>query len=156
MVKRSDALICERLASVDTEGMDNLLHSAKTVAIVGVSEKADRPSNGVARYLMESSNYTLFFVNPVLKELFGQPVFGSLEEVRAVRPVIDIVDVFRKIEDMPGVLEEAIAIGAGAFWMQLGLRDEGLAQKATAAGMHVVQDKCIKIEHQRLKQAGVI
>jgi predicted CoA-binding protein len=135
---------------------DDLLKSAKTIAIVGVSDKADRPSNGVARYLLENSNYTLFFVNPVLKELFGQPVFGSLEEVRAVSPVIDIVDVFRKIEDMPGVLEEAIAIGAGAFWMQLGLRDDLLAAKAIAAGMQVVQDKCIKIEHQRLKRAGVI
>jgi len=136
--------------------MDNLLHSAKTIAIVGVSDKADRPSNGVARYLLENSNYTLFFVNPVLKELFGQPVFSSLEEVRAVSPVIDIVDVFRKIEDMPGVLDKAIAIGAGAFWMQLGLSDDLLAVKAIAAGMQVVQNRCIKIEHQRLKQTGVI
>ena len=136
--------------------MDSLLTSAKAIAIVGVSDKADRPSNGVARYLLENSNYDLFFVNPALKELLGHPVYSSLAEVLEVTPVIDIVDVFRKIEDMPAVLDEAIAVGAGAFWMQLGLRDDALANKATTAGMQVVQDKCIKIEHERLKQAGAI
>ena len=139
-----------------TESMDSLLASAKTIAIVGVSDKADRPSNGVARYLLENSNYDLFFVNPALKELLGHPVYSSLAEVLEVTPVIDIVDVFRKIDDMPVVLDEAIAVGAGAFWMQLGLRDDALANKAIAAGMQVVQDKCIKIEHERLKQAGAI
>jgi predicted CoA-binding protein len=141
---------------MNTESMDSLLTSAKAIAIVGVSDKADRPSNGVARYLLENSNYDLFFVNPALKELLGHPVYSSLAEVLEVTPVIDIVDVFRKIEDMPTVLDEAIAVGAGAFWMQLGLRDDALASKATAAGMQVVQDKCIKIEHERLKQAGAI
>ena len=136
--------------------MDSLLTSAKAIAIVGVSDKADRPSNGVARYLLENSNYTLYFVNPALKELLGHPVYSSLAEVLEVTPGIDIVDVFRKIEDMPAVLDEAIAVGAGAFWMQLGLRDDALANKATAAGMQVVQDKCIKIEHERIKQAGAI
>jgi len=135
---------------------DDLLKNAKTIAIVGVSDKADRPSNGVARYLLENSNYTIFFVNPVLKELFGKPVYGLLADVLAVTPTIDIVDVFRKIEDMPAVLDEAIAVGAGAFWMQLGLRDDALANKAITAGMQVVQDKCIKIEHRRLKQSGAI
>lgn len=141
---------------MNTESLENLLKSAKTIAIVGVSDKADRPSNGVARYLLENSNYTLYFVNPALKELLGHPVYSSLAEVLEVTPGIDIVDVFRKIEDMPAVLDEAIAVGAGAFWMQLGLRDDALANKATAAGMQVVQDKCIKIEHERIKQAGAI
>jgi len=141
---------------MNTESLENLLKSAKTIAIVGVSDKADRPSNGVARYLLENSNYTLYFVNPALKELLGHPVYSSLAEVLEVTPGIDIVDVFRKIEDMPAVLDEAIAVGAGAFWMQLGLRDDALANKATAAGMQVFQDKCIKIEHERLKQAGAI
>jgi predicted CoA-binding protein len=141
---------------MNTESMDSLLTSAKAIAIVGVSDKADRPSNGVARYLLENSNYDLFFVNPALKELLGHPVYSSLAEVLEVTPGIDIVDVFRKIEDMPAVLDEAIAVGAGAFWMQLGLRDDALANKATAAGMQVVQDKCIKIEHKRIKQAGAI
>ena len=141
---------------MNSENVGHLLSSAKTIAIVGVSDKADRPSNGVARYLLENSSYTIFFVNPALKELLGLPVYSSLAEVLKVSPVIDIVDVFRKIEDMPAVLDEAIAVGAGGFWMQLGLCDDALAEKAEAAGLKVVQDKCIKIEHQRLKDSGVI
>ncbi len=125
----------------------DLLSTAKTIAIVGVSDKTDRPSNQVARYLLENSDYAVYFVNPLIKELFGQEVFASLADI----PVkIDIVDVFRRIEDMPEILEESIEIGAGAFWMQLGLRDEVLAEVARSAGLTVIQDKCLKIEHQKL------
>ena len=128
------------------EALD-LLSTAKTIAIVGVSDKTDRPSNQVARYLLENSDYAVYFVNPNIKELFGQEVFASLADI----PVkIDIVDVFRRIEDMPEILEESIEIGAGAFWMQLGLRDEVLAEVARSAGLTVIQDKCLKIEHQKL------
>jgi predicted CoA-binding protein len=128
---------------------NELLHSAKTIAIVGVSNKADRPSYGVAEYLMKNSNYDLFFVNPAITELFGKPVYPSLEAVSEVSARIDIVDVFRKIEDMPGILDEAIAIGAKSFWMQLGLRDDALADRGRAAGLIVIQDLCIKIEHEK-------
>ena len=124
-----------------------ILRRAKTIAIVGVSDKPDRASNQVAKYLVEHSTYTLFFVNPLLKELFDQPVYASLSDIP---DHIDIVDVFRKVEDMPEILDEAIAIGAEIFWMQLGLRDEVLAQTAKNAGLKVVQDMCIKIEHQKL------
>ena len=125
----------------------DLLSTAKTIAIVGVSDKTDRPSNQVARYLLENSDYAVYFVNPLIKELFGQEVFASLADI----PVkIDIVDVFRRIEDMPEILDESIEIGAGAFWMQLGLRDEVLAEVARSAGLTVIQDKCLKIEHQKL------
>ena len=125
----------------------DLLSTAKTIAIVGVSDKTDRPSNQVARYLLENSDYAVYFVNPNIKELFGQEVFASLADI----PVkIDIVDVFRRIEDMPEILEESIEIGAGAFWMQLGLRDEVLAEVARSGGLTVIQDKCLKIEHQKL------
>lgn len=125
----------------------DLLSTAKTIAIVGVSDKTDRPSNQVARYLLENSDYAVYFVNPLIKELFGQEVFASLADI----PVkIDIVDVFRRIEDVSEILDESIAIGAGAFWMQLGLRDEVLAEVARSAGLTVIQDKCLKIEHQKL------
>ena len=125
----------------------DLLSTAKTIAIVGVSDKTDRPSNQVARYLLENSDYAVYFVNPNIKELFGQEVFASLADI----PVkIDIVDVFRRIEDMPEILDESIEIGAGAFWMQLGLRDEVLAEVARSGGLTVIQDKCLKIEHQKL------
>ena len=128
------------------EALD-LLSTAKTIAIVGVSDKTDRPSNQVARYLLENSDYAVYFVNPLIKELFGQEVFASLADI----PVkIDIVDVFRRIEDMPEILDESIEIGAGAFWMQLGLRDEVLVEVARSAGLTVIQDKCLKIEHQKL------
>ncbi len=128
------------------EALD-LLSTAKTIAIVGVSDKTDRPSNQVARYLLENSDYAVYFVNPLIKELFGQEVFASLADI----PVkIDIVDVFRRIEDVSEILDESIAIGAGAFWMQLGLRDEVLAEVARSAGLTVIQDKCLKIEHQKL------
>ena len=125
----------------------NLLRNSQSIAIVGVSDKPDRASNQVAQYLADHSDYTLYFVNPAIKELFGQPVYASLTDIPAH---VDIVDVFRKVEDMPPILDEAIAIGARTFWMQLGLRDEALAKTGEEAGLTVVQDKCIKIEHQKL------
>jgi len=125
----------------------DLLRNSKSIAIVGVSDKPDRASNQVAQYLVDHSNYTLYFVNPAIKELFGQPVFASLTDIP---DRVDIVDVFRKVEDMPQILDEAISIGAKAFWMQLGLRDDALAKAGEEAGLTVVQDKCIKIEHQKI------
>lgn len=127
----------------------HLLNTSKTIAIVGVSNKADRPSYGVAEYLLKNSDYEIYFVNPAITELFDRPVYPSLEAVSKICPQIDIVDVFRKIEDMPGILDEAIAIGAKSLWMQLGLRDQELAEKGEAAGLVVVQDLCIKIEHEK-------
>lgn len=125
-----------------------LLKSSKTIAIVGVSNKPDRPSYGVAKYLVENSDYELYFVNPIVEELFGKPVYKSLADI----PVkIDIVDVFRKSEDIPGVMEQAIAIGAKSLWMQLGITNDESARVGEAAGLGVVQDKCIKIEHEKLK-----
>jgi predicted CoA-binding protein len=125
----------------------DLLRNSQSIAIVGISDKPDRASNQVAQYLVDHSDYTLYFVNPAIKELFGEPVYASLTEIPAH---VDIVDVFRKVEDMPQILDEAISIGAKAFWMQLGLRDEALAKTGEEAGLTVVQDKCIKIEHQRI------
>jgi len=125
----------------------DLLRNSLSIAIVGISDKPDRASNQVAQYLVDHSDYTLYFVNPAIKELFRQPVYASLTEIPAH---VDIVDVFRKVEDMPPILDEAISIGAKAFWMQLGLRDEALAKTGEEAGLTVVQDKCIKIEHQRI------
>ena len=125
----------------------DLLRNSKSIAIVGVSDKPDRASNQVAQYLVDHSNYTLYFVNPAIKELFGQPVFASLTDIP---DRVDIVDVFRKVEDMSPILDEAISIGAKAFWMQLGLREDALAKAGEEAGLTVVQDKCIKIEHQKI------
>jgi len=125
----------------------DLLRNSLSIAIVGVSDKPDRASNQVAQYLLDHSDYTLYFVNPAITELFGQPVYASLTDIP---DHVDIVDVFRKVEDMPPILDEAISIGAKAFWMQLGLRDDALAKAGEEAGLTVVQDKCLKIEHQKI------
>jgi predicted CoA-binding protein len=124
-----------------------ILRSATTIAIVGVSDKPDRPSYGVAKYLLDDTDYELYFVNPVVKVLFGKPVYATLADIPTK---IDIVDVFRKSEDIPGVMEQAIAIGAKNFWMQLGITNEASAAQGEAAGLGVVQDKCIKIEYEKL------
>lgn len=124
-----------------------LLERSKNVAIVGISNKEDRASYQVAKWLQENSHFTLFFVNPVIDEVLGQKTFPSLAEI----PVqIDIVDVFRKAEDCPSVLEKAIAVGAKSIWLQLGISSDEVAVKGSAAGIEVVMDRCIKIDYANL------
>jgi len=124
--------------------ISDLLHNSTTVAIVGVSDKPDRPSFGVAKYLLENSHFELFFVNPVLEEVLGQKVYKSLRDI----PVhVDIVDVFRKPADCLSVLEESIEIGAGAIWLQLGISVDEVALQGEKAGLLVVMDRCIKIDY---------
>jgi predicted CoA-binding protein len=122
------------------------MSSAKNVAIVGASDNPERASYLVANYLLSASHFKLFFVNPKLNEILGQKVYKSLADIEEP---IDIVDVFRKAADIPGVLDEAIAIKAKTFWMQLGISDQVSAERGAAAGLNVVQDKCLKIEHAR-------
>ena len=124
-----------------------ILKAAKNVAVVGVSDKPDRPSYGVVQWLMANTSYKLFFVNPVITELFGQPVYKSLADIPEK---IDLVDVFRNPRDIPPVMDAAIEIGAKAFWMQLGISEADAAEKGRAAGLDVVQNACIKIEYQHL------
>ena len=122
----------------------NLLKTAKTVAVVGISDKPDRPSYGVAKYLLENSHFDIYFVNPLLEEVLGQKVFKSLKEIPAH---IDIVDVFRKPADCLQVLEESIEIGASAIWLQLGISVPEVAEMGSKAGLSVVMDRCIKIDY---------
>lgn len=123
-----------------------LLRSASTIAIVGASDKPSRASYFVSTYLLSTQRYQLYFVNPALTELLGQPVYPSLRDL----PVVpDIVDVFRKPSDIPQVLDEAVEVGAAVLWLQLGLWHEASARRAEAAGMKVVMDRCTKIEHAR-------
>ena len=125
----------------------HLLRSAKTVAIVGISDKPDRPSFGVSQYLLENSEYEIFFVNPLVDEVLGKQVYKTLKDI----PVhIDIVDVFRKPADCLQVLDEAIAIGAGAIWLQLGISVPEVAERGSATGLAVVMDRCIKIDYAAL------
>jgi len=124
-----------------------ILRDAKTVAIVGISDKPERASHAVAKYLQNHSHFDLYFVNPALDEVLGQKVYSNLSEISAE---IDIVDVFRKAEDCPSVLDAAIAIGAKAIWFQLGIFVPELATRANESGMSCVMDRCIKVDYEAL------
>lgn len=123
-----------------------IMKKSTNVAIVGASDNPARASYFVATYLMSSSHFKLFFVNPRLETLLGQPVYKSLSDIPEK---IDIVDVFRKPADCFGILDEAIAIGAKTLWLQLGISVPEVAEKGSAAGLNVVMNRCLKIEHAR-------
>ena len=123
-----------------------ILRDTKTVAMVGASANPARASNFVATYLLSSTDFDVYFVNPNASEILGKPVWPSLAEL----PVVpDLVDVFRRPEDLGGVLDETIAAGATTFWLQFGLYDEDLARRGEQAGLTVVMDRCLKVEHAR-------
>ena len=125
-----------------------ILRNSRTIAVVGLSDKPDRPSFDVATYLMQHG-YTIIPVNPMIKEWCGIKSYSSLLEIpKEIK--IDIVDIFRKSEDVPPIVDEAIKIGAKTVWMQLGVVNESTALKAKSSGLNVVMDKCIKIEHSML------
>jgi predicted CoA-binding protein len=124
-----------------------LLEKSKSVAIVGISNKEDRASYQVAKWLQQNAHFNLFFVNPVIDEVLGQRTYPSLAEIPEQ---IDIVDVFRKAEDCPSVLEKAIAVGAKSIWLQLGISSDEVAVNGSAAGLEVVMDRCIKIDYANL------
>lgn len=123
-----------------------IIQDAKVVAIVGVSANRARASYFVASYLNGGGYYKLYFVNPMIDQLFGEKVYASLADLPE-RP--DIVDVFRKPSDTPAVLDEAIAAGAKTLWLQLGISNDEVAERGTAAGINVVMNRCLKIEHAR-------
>jgi hypothetical protein len=123
-----------------------LMRDAKTIAVVGVSSNPDRPSHEVARYLQDHG-FTVYMVNPTETEVLGQPAYAS---VRDLPEPVDIIDVFRRSPDVPPVVDDAIAAGARAVWMQLDIVHEEAAARARDAGLEVVMDRCTKIEHQRL------
>lgn len=124
-----------------------ILERTRTVAMVGASSNPSRASYFVATYLLSSStDYTVWFVNPREQTILGQPVFASLA---ALPEPPDLVDVFRRREELPAVAAEAAAVGAGVFWAQLGLWSDEAAAIAHRAGLSVVMNRCLKIEHAR-------
>ena len=130
------------------EELGALLASSKVIAVVGLSPNADRPSNQIAWYL-HHEGYELYGVNPAFEhdEVFGIPVVASLDQ--APKP-IDVVDVFRRAEYTPEVARAAVAAGARALWLQLGIRSAEARAIAEAGGLAYVEDRCIKVEHTRL------
>ncbi|WP_410571750.1 CoA-binding protein [Amycolatopsis sp. cmx-4-61] len=123
-----------------------ILTRTKSVTIVGASANPARPSYFVATYLLSSTRYEVNFVNPRLDTLLGKPVYASLKDVPG-EP--DLVSVFRKHDDLPQVAEEVIDAGARTLWLQLGLWHEPVAERARAAGLDIVMNRCVKIEHAR-------
>ncbi|WP_423462853.1 CoA-binding protein [Promicromonospora sp. MS192] len=123
-----------------------ILRSTRSIAIVGASANPARASYFVATYLLSSSPYEVYFVNPRATEILGHPVYPSLADL----PVVpDLVDVFRRHEDLPTVLDETLAVGAKTLWLQLASWHEDVARTAETAGLNVVMDRCVKIEHAR-------
>ncbi len=134
---------------MQTDDINHILTHHRTVAVVGLSPKPHRDSYEVAEY-MQRQGWRIIPVNPAAHdtEILGEKVYASLTEA-ATTEQIDLVDVFRKSEDVPPVADEAIAIGAKALWLQLGIEHEASASKARAAGLRVVQNKCLLVEHRR-------
>lgn len=123
-----------------------LLRRARTIAVVGLSPKENRPSNMVGRYLL-AAGYTLFPVNPGQSEIFGLRCYPDL---KSIAERIDIVDIFRRSEEVMPIVEEAVEIGAGAIWMQQGIVNQEAAEYARRHGLIVVMDRCIKVDHSLL------
>ena len=124
-----------------------LLTSARTIAVVGLSSRRSRPSYGVSEY-MQGAGYRIIPVNPQESEVLGEKAYPDLDSV----PVpVDIVDIFRRAEYVPEIVEAAIRIGAKAVWMQEGVVHEEAAERARAAGRTVVIDRCILKEHRKMK-----
>ena len=131
----------------DPQTRQRILRETRTVAIVGASAKPARASYDIWTYLKSASDYALYLVNPTISEVEGTPVYPSLADL----PVVpDLVDVFRRHEHLPSVLDDTIRVGAKTLWLQLGLWHEQVARDGEAAGLQVVMDRCLKVDHARL------
>lgn len=131
--------------------IQEILRASKTIAVVGLSDKPDRPSYDVAKYLL-GQGYRIVPINPNLPDMEwrGIRAYRTLSEIpKEIK--IDIVDIFRKSEDVGPVVDEAITIGVKVVWMQLGIVNDEAAAKARNAGLEVIMDKCMKIEHVKIK-----
>lgn len=130
----------------DLAVIERLVHESRTVAVVGLSADPSRPSFGVARYLVRAG-LTVFPVNPGLTSWLGLTAYSSLAEVPER---IDVVDVFRRPEHVPAVAREAVEVGAGALWLQLGVISPEGAEIAAGGGLDVVMDRCLAVEHREV------
>jgi predicted CoA-binding protein len=134
---------------LDDDALRSILEHSSTIAVVGLSNKPERDSDEVARYLL-AQGYRIVPVNPNLTEVLGQRAYPSLSAIpREI--VIDVVDIFRRSDQVPEVVDEALRRGRPVIWMQLGVENLPAAQKAEAAGAKVIQNRCIMQMHRRLK-----
>lgn len=130
--------------------ISDVLHSARTIAVVGLSGKRFRPSYGVSEY-MKKAGYRIIPVNPNETEVLGEKCYSDLD---SVPDAVDIVDIFRRSEFVPAIVEAAIRKGAKAIWMQEGVVHEEAARRAEEAGLTVIMDRCILKDHRRLAHAS--
>jgi len=130
----------------DEKTIASILKNAKTIAVVGASPKPWRDSGSIGQYLIHKG-YEVFPVNPKYEEVLGRKCYSDL---KSIPKKIDIVDIFRNPDQVEPVIDEAISIKAGTVWMQLGVVNKKAAQKAKKAGLNVVMDHCIAVEHSRL------
>src|SRR5215203_5330533 len=134
------------------EELRQILATIKTIAVIGLSDKLDRPSHSIPAYLQEQG-YRIIPVNPTISEALGEKAYASLRDV----PVkVDVVEIFRRSEDVPPIVEDAIAIGAKVVWMQSGIVNEQAALRVEAAGLTVVMDTCMGDTHKLLRAMGKI
>lgn len=127
----------------DLDEIKTIITDAKIIAVVGLSAKENRPSHMVGRYLQEAG-FTIIPVNPGQTEILGEPCYASLRDIPGK---VDVVDIFRRSEDVEPIVDDAIAIGAKVVWMQQGVINEEAGAKASQAGLQVVMDRCLKIDH---------
>jgi predicted CoA-binding protein len=132
-------------ANASADPILEILKNHKTIAVVGLSSNPTRPSHAVAKYI-KSAGYRIIPVNPNEKEVLGEKSYARLEDVPEK---FDVVDIFRRAEEVPAVVESAIRVGAKVVWMQLGIENEAAAEKARAAGLIVIEDACIYMEHKK-------
>ena len=130
----------------------NILQTCRTIAVVGLSPKPERDSHHVAEYLQQQG-YRIVPINPMATDILGERCWPTLSAA-AQHLKIDLVDVFRNSADVAPIADEAIAIGARALWLQLGVQNDAACERARAAGLQVVQNHCVLVEHQRLVAAG--
>jgi predicted CoA-binding protein len=138
------------MANPDDQTLRQILAETRTIAVVGASDKPTRPSNEIYRYLVRSGQYEVYPVNPTITEINGAQVYSRLADL----PVVpDMVDVFRRLDDLSSVLDDVLALERRpkTLWLQEGLWHDQVGRDAEAAGLQVVMDRCLMVEHARLR-----
>ena len=140
-----------KIINTDRE-IKSILEQSRTVVVLGLSPKPERDSNKVAKYLQDEG-YRIIPVRPGQKELLGEKAYRTMDDIQGP---VDIIDAFRNADQIPSHVDEAIRLGAKVFWMQLGIRNEDAAKRLTEAGIDVVMDRCIKIDHMAFLKKKIL
>lgn len=134
------------MESLDREQIRHILEASKTIAVVGASHNEEKNAYTVPAYL-QGQGYRVIPVNPTVDEIWGEKAYASLSEVPEL---VDVVEIFRPSDQVPPIVDEAIAVGAKTIWMQVGVVNEAAAEKAREAGLNVVMDMCMRVTHRLL------